>query len=29
MPVKVLFDRDGITIPYPQQDVHLHRVGSG
>jgi small conductance mechanosensitive channel len=23
--VKLAFDREGISIPYPQQDVHLHR----
>ncbi len=22
--VKLRFDREGITIPYPQRDVHLH-----
>ncbi|MGM0431716.1 MAG: mechanosensitive ion channel family protein [Spirochaetota bacterium] len=26
--VKDLFDENGITIPYPQQDVHLHQVVS-
>jgi small conductance mechanosensitive channel len=25
--VKLAFDREGISIPYPQQDVHLHREG--
>lgn len=25
--VKERFDREGISIPYPQQDVHLYRVG--
>lgn len=25
---KQAFDRKGITIPYPQQDVYLHRVGA-
>ncbi|WP_415720762.1 mechanosensitive ion channel domain-containing protein [Photobacterium ganghwense] len=24
--VKMRFDREGISIPYPQQDVHLHMV---
>ncbi|MFM1903898.1 MAG: Small-conductance mechanosensitive channel, partial [Planctomycetota bacterium] len=24
--VKQAFDREGISIPYPQQDVHLHRA---
>lgn len=27
--VKQRFDAEGITIPYPQRDVHLHRVPSG
>lgn len=26
--VKLRFDREGITIPFPQQDVHLHTVES-
>ena len=26
--VKKTFDREGISIPYPQQDVHLHQVAS-
>jgi small conductance mechanosensitive channel len=26
--VKLLFDREGISIPYPQQDVHLIQSGS-
>ena len=25
--VKVEFDREGISIPYPQQDVHIHQAG--
>ncbi|GBE30766.1 MAG TPA: mechanosensitive ion channel [Bacteroidetes bacterium] len=25
--VKVTFDAEGISIPYPQQDVHMHNVG--
>ncbi|KYN88240.1 mechanosensitive ion channel protein MscS [Vibrio cidicii] len=25
--VKLRFDREGISIPFPQQDVHLHLVG--
>nr|WP_228481292.1 mechanosensitive ion channel family protein [Vibrio fluminensis] len=25
--VKLRFDREGISIPFPQQDVHLHMVG--
>jgi small conductance mechanosensitive channel len=24
--VKERFDRDGLTIPFPQRDVHLHQV---
>lgn len=24
--VKLLFDKEGITIPYPQRDVHMHQV---
>ena len=24
--VKLRFDKEGISIPYPQQDVHLHNV---
>ena len=24
--VKLTFDKEGISIPYPQQDVHLHKV---
>jgi len=24
--VKLRFDKEGISIPYPQQDVHLHQV---
>jgi small conductance mechanosensitive channel len=24
--IKVLFDEAGISIPYPQQDVHIHEV---
>jgi small conductance mechanosensitive channel len=23
--VKLTFDKEGISIPYPQQDVHLHQ----
>lgn len=26
--VKLRFDKEGISIPYPQQDVHLHKVES-
>jgi small conductance mechanosensitive channel len=25
--VKLTFDKEGISIPYPQQDVHLHKKG--
>jgi small conductance mechanosensitive channel len=25
--VKAEFDREGISIPYPQQDVHIHQAG--
>ena len=25
--VKMRFDREGITIPFPQRDVHLHGNG--
>ena len=25
--VKIVFDQEGISIPYPQQDVHMHQVG--
>jgi len=24
--IKVALDEAGITIPYPQQDVHMHQV---
>jgi small conductance mechanosensitive channel len=24
--VKLTFDKEGISIPYPQRDVHLHQV---
>lgn len=24
--IKIAFDKEGITIPYPQQDVHMHTV---
>ncbi|RKX22500.1 MAG: mechanosensitive ion channel family protein, partial [Candidatus Zixiibacteriota bacterium] len=24
--VKLTFDAEGISIPYPQQDVHMHQV---
>ncbi len=27
--VKLVFDQENISIPYPQTDVHLHRAGSG
>jgi len=26
--VKLAFDANGISIPYPQRDVHLHEVKS-
>jgi len=26
--VKLTFDAEGITIPYPQQDVHMHQVAA-
>ncbi len=26
--VKIAFDQEGISIPYPQQDLHLHQSGS-
>ena len=26
--VKKRFDQEGISIPYPQQDVHIHQVQS-
>lgn len=26
--VKLSFDEAGISIPYPQQDIHLHRVAT-
>ena len=26
--IKVRFDQEGIGIPYPQRDVHLHQVGA-
>jgi small conductance mechanosensitive channel len=25
--VKLTFDAEGISIPFPQQDVHMHQVG--
>ena len=25
--VKKAFDASGVSIPFPQQDVHLHKVG--
>lgn len=25
--VKLVFDEEGISIPYPQQDVHMHQAG--
>jgi len=24
--IKMVFDKNGISIPYPQQDVHMHEV---
>ncbi len=27
--IKMRFDKDGISIPYPQQDVHMHEVAAG
>lgn len=27
--VKLVFDEEGISIPFPQRDVHLHQVGNG
>jgi small conductance mechanosensitive channel len=26
--VKLTFDAEGISIPYPQQDVHLYKSGA-
>jgi len=26
--VKLAFDKEGISIPYPQRDVHIHNVGN-
>ncbi|MBU0984386.1 MAG: mechanosensitive ion channel, partial [candidate division Zixibacteria bacterium] len=26
--VKLTFDEQGISIPFPQQDVHMHQVAS-
>ncbi len=26
--VKLKFDQEGISIPYPQQDVHMHAIKS-
>jgi small conductance mechanosensitive channel len=26
--VKLAFDAEGISIPYPQQDVHLHQASN-
>ncbi len=26
--IKLTFDKNGISIPYPQQDVHMHQVES-
>jgi small conductance mechanosensitive channel len=25
--IKLAFDQNGISIPYPQQDVHMHEAG--
>jgi len=27
--VKMTFDQEGISIPFPQQDVHMHQVNAG
>jgi small conductance mechanosensitive channel len=27
--IKLAFDANGISIPYPQQDVHMHEVANG
>ena len=27
--VKTRFDAEGISIPYPQQDIHVHQVAAG
>lgn len=27
--IKKRFDKEGISFPYPQQDVHLYKTGAG
>ncbi len=26
--VKLAFDKEGISIPYPQRDVHIHQTAN-